>query len=167
VILVEERRSQMLIDSPVQLRLVGLVALAGFFTLLLGAAFAWLQWRVLSTALQGTSVDLAAIEGLLWFYGTMSLGAFVIAMSILVMVTLIVTNRIVGPLYRLKEDLQRMLEEETVELISVREQDYIQDFVRELNQFILAIRRTNPEQVAEGSIEFEQSDEIDSILKED
>lgn len=139
----EERRSTVMINPKIQVRLVGLVLLSGFVTFIMAAGFFWLNWRLYSTVLANSAVNGEPVRDLLLYYGFLTTAGFLVIMTILTLVTLIVSNRIVGPLYRLRKDMDEMIKEEDVELFSVRDHDYIDDFVRELNRFLLVVRRSD------------------------
>jgi len=163
----QERRTNVLIDPPVQLRLAGLVVLSGLTTFMLGVAFAWLNWRLLMFRTAGDSVSMEAISEVFWFYGLLSVAAFVLIVMILTFLTLIVTNRVVGPLYRLRKELTRMLEEKDVEMISVRDRDYIEDFVRVLNRFLLEVQRSDRTlEVESNRTRADSIDEARDLLEE-
>lgn len=153
----KERRTQYLVDAPAQLRLVGLVLAAGFTTLLIAGSFFWLNWKVLSVLLEHSTVKTAVLNEVFLFYGGLCLLAVFGVLVVLSMVMLVVSNRILGPIYRLREDLSSMLEDEEVHLFSVRDRDHIQDFVRQLNRFVIAVKRSD--KTLEGSGEIPETEE--------
>lgn len=154
----KERRTQYLVDAPVQLRLVGLVLAAGFTTLLVAGSFFWLNWRVLSVLVENSNVETAVLNEVFLFYGGLCLLVVLGLLGVLSMVTLVVSNRILGPIYRLREDLNAMLEDEEIHLFSVRDRDHIQGFVRQLNRFVIAVKRSD--KTLEDSGEIPESEEV-------
>jgi hypothetical protein len=46
------------------------------------------------------------------------------------------SHRVVGPIYRLKEELRNMRDQGEVSLVAIRDQDRVHDLVRELNQLL-------------------------------
>lgn len=153
----KERRKHYLVDAPVQLRLVGLVLAAGFCTLLIAGSFFWLNWQVLSILIESTSVEASVLNEVFLFYGGLCLLAVLSLLVVLSLVTLIVSNRVLGPIYRLRTDLDSMLENEEIQLFSVRDRDHIQDFVRQLNRFVIAVKRSD--KTLEGAGDIPEDDE--------
>lgn len=153
----KKRRKQYLVDASSQLRLVGLVLASGLITTLIAGSFFWLNWKVLSILIEHSQVDATVLNEVFLFYGGLCLLAVMGVLVVLTMVTLIVSNRILGPIYRLRTDLKSMLEDEEVHLFSVRDRDHIQDFVRQLNRFVIAVKRSD--KTLEGAEEIPESAE--------
>ncbi len=78
---------------------------------------------------------------LLWENGSVALGALLIVVAFFCLAALKLTHRIAGPIYRVKDDLEEMLRTGEIHEISVREGDFFQRFVRELNRVLRMIDR--------------------------
>jgi hypothetical protein len=73
--------------------------------------------------------------------GMLVLGTWIIGLAIMCFLTLMVTNRFVGPLNRLTRELKEMRENRQIHLISVREGDYVDDFVRSVNKLLIFVEK--------------------------
>lgn len=78
---------------------------------------------------------------LLWENGSVALGALLIVVAFFCLATLKLSHRIAGPIYRVRDDLETMLRTGEIHEISVREGDFFQRFVRELNRVLRLIDR--------------------------
>jgi methyl-accepting chemotaxis protein len=71
----------------------------------------------------------------------LTVGACVLAFTLInILVGVVISHRIAGPVYRLKQSMRRMAEGDVSFLIHLREQDELQDLKDEFNDMISSVR---------------------------
>ena len=132
----EERRSYSVVDSPIQLRFMAILLGIVMVMIVVGGAYVWSLVDTLSEvhSIHGSSAQ--AWLDQLYFRGYIAL--FTIGITVFIGLFLVIraTHRIVGPLYRLKRELEEMRESEELHMVTIRDPDQIHDFVLELNQLL-------------------------------
>ncbi len=137
----KNRRKTLVVDWQLQGRMILLVLVPVLLTLLICAGFGWYSLYIIEEAGIAEQLNLLSEVakhlqriGLLVFLGVMA----VLFLSLLV--TIRFSNKVVGPIYRIKEDLDAMRQNDSMDLIYTRQGDYHQQLVRSLNNFIINTR---------------------------
>lgn len=128
----KERRSTYLIEPRLQLPLVGLVAAAFVISGLLFGSWIYALFYQLDLLVQ----KVGGTAGIWWFnlyYGGLITGAFLFSGIGLCLYTLMVTNRLIGPLYRIKNQLEKIQENGNFKPLTIREEDFPHQLVYEIN----------------------------------
>lgn len=140
----EERGWFNLINLSVQLRLLFILVSAILFNTLLLGGFIWYCVDLLVYDLSFERV----VEGLntqIMGYGLTTAGAVIVAAVLFCLVLIRETHRLVGPIYRIKQELRKIHETGSVHPISVRSNDHFQDLVKELNLVLLDLSNSSNE----------------------
>lgn len=124
--------------------------------LILGS-FIVLQARLLFVLAEG-STEVKLIESILWKYGLICGGTLALAALLLVFWSLIITHRIVGPIPRVKDEIESMKSDEEVHLFYVREYDYMEEFFEKVNSLLIRLLREHNEYELTDSEESEDPD---------
>ncbi|GEM_PF-7083084 len=137
----KNRRKKLVVDWQIQGRMLLLVLIPVLLTLILAGSVGWYAFYLLDTAgiLEQLSMQPEITNSLL----RISLLAFLGVMALLclsLLVALRFSNQVVGPIYRIKEDLNAMRQNDSLDLIYTRRGDYHQQLVRSLNNFIINLR---------------------------
>ncbi|MFB6344365.1 MAG: hypothetical protein ABEK50_01130 [bacterium] len=122
-----------------------LVLLSGIaVTAIIFGSFVVLQSRLLFS-LAETEQELQVIRSILWTNGLLCAGILCLATLLLVLWSLILTHRMVGPLPRVKNEIETMQDENKVHLLFVRDYDYLQEFFEKINTLLIRLIRDNEE----------------------
>lgn len=146
-----ERRWYSLVNVPVQLGLLALFATGVLLVVLILCSFIWFCLYVLySTVFMLTRNPelLQQVKEMIWNRAYVALGTLLVVTTIFSFLTMRLTNRIAGPIFRITQELRNMLRKGEVHEVSVRDDDFFQDMVRSLNR-VLRLARERMEQ--EGS----------------
>lgn len=135
-----KRRERIVINRPFQWRVVGLVAGSMLSALLLFGAFAWFQYRVLRRALTEYPELLESLNGQTLYYGSVIGSAFLLLLALSVLLSIRITHRVVGPVNRLRDELELMRKKDSVSVLAVRDDDELDDLVKAINRLILHLR---------------------------
>lgn len=122
----------------VQGPLLATVALAGFVVLLIMGAFSYLQMRLLFAVAEGPEQQ-ALVENMLWKYGSICGIGLLFGLGMVLLYGLLISHRVAGPIPRLKRQLDNMMENQSVEFMTVRQYDYLQSFLKKINKVLLAL----------------------------
>lgn len=139
----EERRWYSLVNVPVQLGLLALFATGVLLVVLIFCSFIWFcLWVLYSTVFMLTQDPtlVQEIKQLVWQRAYVALGTLLIVTTIFGFLTMRITNRIAGPIYRITQELRSMLRNDEVHEITVRDDDFFQDMVRALNRVLRLAR---------------------------
>jgi signal transduction histidine kinase len=121
-----------LISKNLQLRItLKFVVPALFLSILSGLVVFLIVWPLLSEFVSDTLIK--------QFQTIMVIGLFLCSIGIICLITalgIVVTHRIAGPIYRIEQDLKRLLQGEKIEPIHIRRGDEFQEFVNIINQVI-------------------------------
>lgn len=118
-------RRVLLINRQVQLKLVGY----GVFTGICTATLTLLMQRMLEQCIR-------ADGSLNWLILSIGLVSIVFLFSLVIILGLIVTNQIAGPLYRLQVNLQKIVKGEKASPIHGRTGDAYQELMRDYNALL-------------------------------
>ncbi|MFB6347568.1 MAG: hypothetical protein ABEK50_17770 [bacterium] len=138
----EERSWFNLINFNIQFRLMFILISAILFNTLLMGGFIW---YCLSLMFEDVSLG-AIIQGIspqMMSYGVVTTVAVLVAGGLFCVVLFRETHRIVGPIYRIKEELKTIHETGSVKPISVRSDDHFQELVKELNLVLLDLSNSS------------------------
>jgi hypothetical protein len=103
---------------------------------------------VIDLLVRRSSVDAAVLEGIfdqVIFYGTVSGLAALTVTVFLIFLYFREFNRVVGPIYRVTEELGTIHKTGTVKPVSVRSGDHFQDMVKRLNLVLLDLSQNDAE----------------------
>jgi hypothetical protein len=131
-----DRRRYSLVDSPVQLRFLGILIGVVVGDLLLAGGYAWYLIEVIQAVGQGSLTLDASLYNRLIYRGLIVLCSIGIVSFVGMFLMIRASHRVVGPIYRLKEELRNMRDQGEVSLVAIRDQDRVHDLVRELNQLL-------------------------------
>jgi len=115
---------------------VGLVVAANLIPFLLFAGFSVYQYRYLMDLARKAGIEQAVWSNLL-LYGSLVLGMYVLGTLLVILLTLLVAHRILGPLGRLQDELETMVEQKQIHLLRVRDFDYLRFFFATLNKVLV------------------------------
>lgn len=149
-----ERRWFSLTNMPVQLGLLGMFVTTVLLVVLIFCSFIWFCLYVLYTSLFMLTQDPALLEQvrtMIWERASVALGTLLIVVSIGSLLTLRMTRRIAGPIYRINRELGHMLRKGEAHRISIRDDDYFQGLVDRLNGVLLTLEDENRQEVNPGS----------------
>jgi hypothetical protein len=142
------RRRKFLIYPEVQNKVIGIFVFAGgigFMGLVIGAViFGQKIFELVEKAGAATSPENQITISQIWFSFTFFIVVFgiiyVIALSAL---GLFFSHRLVGPLMRISKDLSRMIESDKFSDLKIRETDFLEDIVVNLNESIRIRNQTD------------------------
>ena len=121
-----------LLSKDLQLRItLKFVVPALFLSVLSGLVVFLIVWPLLS--------EFAPDNLIKQFQTIMVIGLFLCSIGIICLVTalgIVVTHRVAGPIYRIEQDLKRLLQGEKIEPIHIRRRDEFQELVDIINQVI-------------------------------
>lgn len=140
----DERRWYSLVNVPVQLGLLALFATGVLLVVLIFCSFIWFCLYVLYSTVFMLTRDplvLEQIKDLIWNRAYVALGTLVVVTTIFGFLTMRVTNRIAGPIYRITQELRSMERDGDLHEITVREDDFFQGLVRSLNRVLRMARQ--------------------------
>lgn len=132
----EERRWFSLVKPAIQLKLLFILILSVIVNVLLVMG---LGWFIVTESLVNKSAQsiLEAVSTQFWFF-VMLLVLGVIGVTVLFSYLFLrECNRLVGPIYRVTNELEEIHETGDVQPISVRSGDHFQDLVKMLNLVLL------------------------------
>lgn len=115
-----------------------LVLATAFSVFVIMGAFCYLQMRIIYATVSDPQ-QLKVINGILWKYGTICLGALLFSTAMMIFWSLLQTHRVVGAIPRLKEQLDEMFQEKSISLLRIREYDYMQTFFEKINKVLLSL----------------------------
>lgn len=121
-----------LISKNLQLRItLKFVVPALFLSVLSGLVVFLIVWPLLSEFVPDNQIK--------QFQTITVIGLFLCSIGIICLITalgIVITHRIAGPIYRIEQDLKRLLQGEKIESIHIRDGDEFQEFVDIINQVI-------------------------------
>lgn len=140
----ESDRSLLNIVNYPKFQLPNLFVLFGgvFVTALTLGSFIVLQARLLFVFAE-KQAEVELVQSILWKYGLICGGALTLAVLLLALWSLIITHRIVGPIPRVKGEIENMKEDGEVHLFNIREYDYLRGFFERINSLILLLLKEN------------------------
>lgn len=139
----EQRQWLTFVKPAIQLKFLSILVATVLVNLLVLAGF---TWYVIDLLIRRSSVDPAVLEGVfaeVIFYGSISGLAALGITALLVYVYFREFNRVVGPIYRVKEELGTIHRTGSVKPISVRSGDHFQDMVKQLNLVLLDLSQND------------------------
>lgn len=129
----DQRRWLNLVNPAVQLKLLFLLVCASLFNVALLGGF---LWYCLDRILENGSIS-STVYSDFWLMGFICAGAVIAVTVIFGYVLLRESNRVVGPIYRVTNELKEIHRSGTVDPISVRTEDHCQELVKTLNLVLL------------------------------
>jgi len=133
-----------LVYRELQLRFLILTVLATF---IFGAAVGWLVYYITwSASLESKGIWLNQISLDEIFHRVTTaifftlLGALVVGAGIGGILSLLITHKVAGPLYRIRKIVEEVSEGKEVEKIRIRKGDELQDFVEDFNRVLSLIQ---------------------------
>ncbi len=139
----------------IQFRLVALVVASNLVPFALFAGFSVYQSRYMLNLARKAGIE-DAVWNELFLYGSLILGMYVLGTLLLLLFTLLVAHRIVGPLDRLRDELETMLDQKQIHLLRVRDSDYLRFFFSTLNKVLVNLAWD-----AEGQNPMDEDEELD------
>lgn len=116
------------------------IFLSGFIVFLMMGAFCYLQMRLLFSVVDDPN-KLAMIKDVLWYYGWVCGFGLLFGISLVGLYGLLLSHRIAGPIPRLKKQLKHIIQTKSLELIRVRNYDYLRPLFKRINKIFLALAR--------------------------
>jgi methyl-accepting chemotaxis protein len=126
-----ERRKKFLVEKKIQLKHT--VALAVSFLVILLLA-EWQMWLLLSKVLP--AVTFRASEGYIFRSGLILMGEFFVFVVILAVLNIFYLHRLIGPLPRLRQEIENMLKSGNIHLLRVRRNDEMAEFIAAINRLM-------------------------------
>ncbi len=127
---------RLFIYPEIQLKILAVIFFAGLLGLIIFGAFIYMQNQIIFQLAQKTG-HTQQITKHLWTYGLASGVIYLLGLTALLFFGLLVSHRIVGPLKRIKRELDEMKEKREVKLCLVRDKDYLLPFFKKLNQVLI------------------------------
>lgn len=128
---------RLLVKKDLQLRILGLVGGAIFLALVLGAGLVYASFEVALRSLPADSLVRPLLQELLQNLKATLFWEGILMTALGMFLSLFVSRRVAGPLYRIERELERALNGVlSREPIRVREGDSLQHFVELLNRLI-------------------------------
>lgn len=149
-------RKQLFVDPKVQGALIGRVIMY-WLVCLVTMTIMLLCWRIVT----GPARPFYTHFDDMWFHFGPALVASLILLPLVVVDILRVSNRFVGPLFRLRRSIRAVARGEKVKPLRFRDNDFWHDFADEFNEMLMQIQGEMPED-ADG----EQDDEAKQELVE-
>jgi sensor histidine kinase YesM len=81
--------------------------------------------------------NLEDLGPLLW----VALGIIAVLLTVMTLITIILTNRIAGPIYRLQVHMKSLIRGEPVEDLTIRDSDYFVEVVQGYNELIKKLKK--------------------------
>ncbi len=130
---------RLFIQPRLQARFLILILLAGLLGAIVFGAYINLQSRVIFE-LAGEIEESQRVQELqswLQAYAIISIIVFFLGITLLFFVGLLYTHRLIGPMKRLKRELENMERDEEIRLCRVRTSDYLYPFFKRLNRVLI------------------------------
>ncbi len=137
----ENRRSRLVVDWSIQGRILGMVLGCILLTALVMGGFVWYCLSVLEqvNALYPRASQLMFEHSIYKMAILTGLGlAVVVIYAFLLAIRF--SHRLVGPIFRIREELIEMRDRDELDLVYTRKNDFHKDLVRALNNFIINFR---------------------------
>lgn len=155
----ENRRSRKIVNFAVQGRIIVLVLLGIILTTVMLSGFIWFCLGTVETlATSNPYVDYDAISANVRYFSILSFLGILIVAIFLILLAIRMSHRMAGPIFRIKKEMDQMRSSGQINIIYVRSDDFHQDAVRSINQFLLYCRKkirgeTPLEELEQDSIE--------------
>ncbi|GEM_PF-4406416 len=130
---------RLFVQPQLQVRFLILIVLAGLLGAIVFGAYINLQSQII-VELSGEIEESQRVEELqswLQAYAIISIIVFLLGIALLFFVGLLYTHRLIGPLNRLKRELEGMEKDREVRLCRVRTSDYLYPFFKRLNRVLI------------------------------
>lgn len=138
-----KRRERIIINRPFQWRMIGLVAGTMLAVFLLLGAFAWFQYQIIQQTVAGNPELLDLINDHMVYYFGVTGAACLLVLALSILLTVRFTHRVVGPVNRLRDELELMQKKDSVSVLAIRDDDELQDLVKAINRVILHMRESD------------------------
>lgn len=132
-----KRRERIIINRTFQWRMIALVTGMLLALCLLLGSFAWFQYQIIQQALAGSPGLLDSINNHIFYYVGVTAVSCLLVLTLTVLLTIRITHRVVGPVNRLRDELELMQKKDEVSVLAVRDDDELQDLVKAINRVIL------------------------------
>lgn len=132
----KERRTYSVVDSPIQLRLLAVVTGLFLVVALLGGSYVWYLLETINSVSSGQLEFTPALYSTLYYKGLVTLFSLIFTVFVGLFLIIRESHRVVGPLFRLKDELRQMRSTGKIRMLTIRDRDRIHGFVRELNQLL-------------------------------
>lgn len=149
------RRRQYMVDQPVQGALM-FRAVGYWFFCLLSVVMMLVCWTVFTDPPRSSGELFSQV----WHKYAPAIGATVLVLPIIVIDLMRMSNRFVGPIYRLRNSLRQLIEGEHVRPIVLRDKDYWKDFADDFNQVLAMVQ---PEQEDSESDDNSEQDSLQAV----
>lgn len=138
------RRRRYLVNKPLQLQLIGLLALLGATPVVIFGVSLYIVNKTYLLTMQkligdGVFSDVY-IQGILRFSAVALVTCFIISSALMVFIALRFSHHIAGPLYRLGNNLARLARGERVEPVHFRKNDIINGLAANFNAVVKRIQ---------------------------
>ncbi|MFB6344144.1 MAG: hypothetical protein ABEK50_00020 [bacterium] len=135
-----KRRQRIVINRSFQWKMVGLLAGTLLSALILFGSFAWYQYQLIQQFMALHTEHLASVNGEIAYYATVIGTAFLLLFALGVLLAIRLTHRVVGPVNRLRDELELMRKKDEINVLAVRDDDELKDLVEAINKVILHLQ---------------------------
>lgn len=137
----DSRRNQLIVNWKVQGRILGLIIGAVFLSALVMGGLLYYCLSVLYeiSALHPEIAAMVFERSVIKLIALTGLGLLVVIIYASLL-AIRFSNRVVGPIYRITQELEEMRNNDRLDLIYTRKQDFHKGLVRALNNFIINFR---------------------------
>jgi len=126
-----ERRKKFLVEKKIQLRHTAVLLISFLVILILAELQVWL---LLSKILP--AVTLQASQSYILRHGLILMLEFFVFVVVVAALNILYLHRLVGPLPRLRQEIEQMLKTEEIHLLRVRRKDELAELVAAFNRLI-------------------------------
>lgn len=119
-----------------QVPVLALILLTAFISFGMMGSFIYIQMKLLLNMAAQVGM-LPEVKSILWKYGVIIGGAYILSLLFILVWGLIVTHRMNGPIPRLKNELEKMFKSKEPHLLYVRQNDYLGPLLEKLNKVLL------------------------------
>ncbi len=159
MIFMDNRRTKKIINPGIQGRILVLVLAAIILTVAMMGGFVWFCVQTIENLAQSHPyMDYATISENIRYFSVMSFLGILTLAIFLILLTVRLTHRMAGPIFRIKKEMDQMRSSGKINIIYIRSDDFHQDVVRSINQFLLYCRKKNRDRksLAESEVETEE-----------
>lgn len=127
--------SNILLYPKFQRPILWIIFLTGGTSLLSLGTFIYVQTQLLISYAQKTGTSTRVYDFLLQ-YGLISGILFVLSVLLMSVWALFITHKLIGPISRIKRELDNMYHDKSIHLISLREDDYLRPLIQKYNRVL-------------------------------
>lgn len=147
-------RTHLFVDPKVQGALIVKVV-TYWIVCLIGIALMLFCWRIVTGPVMLFQTHMKEM----WYFYGPALVASILLLPLVIVDTIRFSNRIVGPLLRLRRSMRELARGENVEPLGFRGTDFWQDFANEFNAVRARVRLPSPPPAQAGYEDVEENEE--------